>query len=324
MISAAIGVVTMEFFPGAYKKATAALDEAARARLRGPFISDTVAPSPAPSGGAADADDDLMDSVDEFYNGYGEHGTDGGAVAKDAVASRATEWKEALRLTLADAAADAAAVRIRAEAERIVRDAGPAAVGGGGGIRKHLVERLRARGYDARLCRSSWGRTSSIAAPGTYEYVDVTVGSPPPLPSARYIVEVNVAAEFEIARPSAEYQDLLSSLPPVLVSSPPALKELAAAMCAAAAESIRGAGMHVPPWRRASYVQAKWSARFERTEAAAPVAATTGPRAEGGPRAAARARRPGVGKNCGMEMGRRQGVMGREALVRVRPLFRGF
>lgn len=159
LISAAIGVVTMEFFPGAYKKATAALDEAARARLRGPFISDTVAPSPAPSGGAADADDDLMDSVDEFYNGYGEHGTDGGAVAKDAVASRATEWKEALRLTLADAAADAAAVRIRAEAERIVRDAGPAAVGGGGGIRKHLVERLRARGYDARnnallLCSS--------------------------------------------------------------------------------------------------------------------------------------------------------------------------
>lgn len=133
-------------FSGTYKKATAALDEAARARLRGPFIGDEVAPSSAPSG-SADADDDLMDLVDEFYNGYGEHGTDG-VVTKDAAASRTTEWKETLRSTLAEAAADAAAVRIRAEAERIVRGAGPTVVGGGG-IKKHLVERLRARGFDA-------------------------------------------------------------------------------------------------------------------------------------------------------------------------------
>ena len=112
-------------------------------RLRGPFIGDI-----APSSGRADTDDDLMNLVDEFYNGYGEHGTDGGGVTKDAVASRTTEWNETVRLTLAEAAADAAAVRIRAEAERIVRGAGPA-VAGGGGTRKHLVERLRARGYDA-------------------------------------------------------------------------------------------------------------------------------------------------------------------------------
>jgi len=143
LIGTAIGgMVTMEF-SRAYKKATAALDEAARARLRGPFIGDI-----APWSDRADADDDLMDLVDEFYNGYGEHGTDYGVATKDAVASQTTEWKEALRLTLAEAAADAAAVRIRAEAERIVRGAGPAVVGGGG-IGKHLVERLRARGYDA-------------------------------------------------------------------------------------------------------------------------------------------------------------------------------
>ena len=151
--------------------------------------------------------------------------------------------------------------------------------------------------------------------------MDVAVapaGSSPPA-SSRYIVEVNVAAEFEIARPSAEYQDLLSSLPPVLVARPEALKELAAAMCGAAAESIRGAGMHVPPWRRAVYVQAKWCGQFERVEAAA------GSRPEAGAGAAARARRPGGRKNCGMEMGRREVAMGREAwvLVSMRPLFRG-
>ncbi|CAL5054649.1 unnamed protein product [Urochloa decumbens] len=277
---------------GAYKKATAALDEAARARLRGPFVSD-VAPPSAPSRRADAADDDdLMDLVDEFYNGYGEH----------------------------DAAADAAAAPIRAEAERIVRDAGPAVAIGGGGMRKRLVERLRARGFNAGLCRSSWERTSSVPAPGSHEYVDVvTLGSsssPSSAPS-RYVVEVNVAAEFEIARPSAEYRDLLSSLPPVLVAGPESLKELAAAMCGAAAESIRGAGMHVPPWRRAPYVQAKWSGQFQRVEAAAPVA-VAGPLPEAGARAIAHARRPAGPKNCGMEM-----AMGREALVNVRPLFRG-
>ena len=132
---------------GGYKKAAAALDEAARARLRGPFTSDS-APSPAPSR-RADADDGLMDLVDEFYNGYGEHRA-GAAAAKDAaVAARAPEWTETLRLTLEGAAADAAAARIRAEAERIVRDAGPAVVVGGGGMRMHLAERLRARGFNA-------------------------------------------------------------------------------------------------------------------------------------------------------------------------------
>ncbi|CAN6280168.1 unnamed protein product [Urochloa humidicola] len=302
-------MVTMES-SGAYKKATAALDEAARARLRGPFVSD-VAPSSVPSRRADADDDDLMDLVDEFYNGYGEHGT-GGGVAKDAAAPRSTEWKEALRLTLADAAADAAAARIHAEAERIVRDAGPAVAVAGRGMRKRLVEQLRARGFNAGLCRSSWERTSSVPAPGSYEYVDVVTMGSSASASSRYVVEVNVAAEFEIARPSAEYRDLLSSLPPVLVARPEALKELAAAMCGAAAESIRGAGMHVPPWRRARYVQAKWSGQFERVEAAA------GTRPEAGARAVAHARRRAGPKDCGMEM-----AIGKEALVSLRPLFRG-
>ncbi|KAL6635034.1 hypothetical protein ACP70R_027705 [Stipagrostis hirtigluma subsp. patula] len=294
--------------PGVYKKATAALDEAARARLRGPFVSDT-APSSAPPG-RADADDDLFDLVGEFYDGYGEHGTDG-VVAKHAAAPRPSEWKERLRGTLADVAVDALASRIRAEVERAVRDAGPAAAGGGGGARMRLVERLRARGFNAGLCRTSWERSSSLPAPGAHEYVDVTVGSS--LSPSHYIVEVNVAGEFEIARPSAEYRDLLLSLPPVLVARPEALAQLAAAMCDAAAESIRGAGMHVPPWRRAAYVQAKWSAQYERVDIAAPVAV-----------AAVHGQRPGGGrKHCGMEMGRREVAMGREALVSMRPLFRG-
>jgi uncharacterized protein (TIGR01615 family) len=166
---------------------------------------------------------------------------------------------------------------------------------------------------DAGLCKTSWEKTSRIPAPGSYEYVDVTVSSSPS--SSRYIVEVNVEAGFEIARPSAEYRGILSSLPPVLVATPEAMNKLAATMCAAAADSIRGAGMHVPPWRRARYVQAKWSGRFERVEAPAPAAAA-GPLPEAGARVVAHARRPAGRKNCGMEMGCRDVALGREALVK--------
>jgi hypothetical protein len=131
---------TMEASPMSYKKATAALDEAARARLRGPFFGSTTPPA-----GSEDVDDDgLVELVDEFYNGYGED-----AVPKEAVAPRAAAWIDTLRAALADATADAAAAaRVRAEAERAVVDA-RTTVAGGEGVRKRVVERLRARGFDA-------------------------------------------------------------------------------------------------------------------------------------------------------------------------------
>lgn len=119
------------------------LDEAARARLCGPFVSGT-----GPPPGRADADDGLVDLVDEFYNG--DDCKDGGVVAKDARAPRSFDCKEKVRAILADAAADVAAARIRAEAERVVRDA--AGVDG----RKRLMERLRAKGLDAGNNQLRW------------------------------------------------------------------------------------------------------------------------------------------------------------------------
>ncbi|CAM0944495.1 unnamed protein product [Alopecurus aequalis] len=306
-------VTTMESSPIAYKKATAALDEAARARLRGPFFGSTTPPA-----GREDVDDGLVELVDEFYNGCSEE-----YIVKESEAPRAAAWIDSLRAALADATADAVASRIRAEAERAVVDAGPNVVADGEGVRKRVAERLRARGFDAGVCRSSWERSSGSPA-GSHEYVDVVLSLG--LLTSRYMVEVNVAAEFETARPSAEYQELLLALPPVLVARPETFKEVAAVMCAAAAESIRGAGMHVPPWRRARYVQAKWSGKYKRVTA--PLAVPTGAPREGASSAtAADARRrrgvPSGGlKNCGMEMGRME--IGREGLVGTRPLmFRG-
>lgn len=314
-----------------YKKATAALDEAARARLQGPFLSGN-----APSAGheGVDVDDGLVELVHEFYNGYGEEKDAGAKEAKEPRQPPAA-WADTLRAALADAAADVAAARIRDEAERAVLDAasGPNVAAGGDGVRKRVADRLRARGFDAGICRSSWERSGSVPA-GSHEYVDVVLETELPWAtptSARYIVEVNIAAEFETARPSAQYRELLRSLPPVLVATPEAFKEVAAAMCAGAAESIRGAGMHLPPWRRARYVQAKWSGQYKRSvpvpaaAVAAPAlgvarlegASTTGLAVPAATRQRVSSRGP---KHCGMEM-----AMGREGLVGARPLmFRGW
>uniref|UniRef100_A0ACD5Z334 Uncharacterized protein n=1 Tax=Avena sativa TaxID=4498 RepID=A0ACD5Z334_AVESA len=308
-------VETMDSSPISYKKATAALDEAARARLRGPFFSVR-----SPSAGLhEDVDDGLVELVDEFYNGYGKDA----AVKESSAAPRAAVWMDTLRAALADATADAAASRIRAEAERAVVDA-RMTMAGADGVRKRVAERLCARGFDAGICRSSWERSSSSPA-GTHEYVDVVLSAS--FSTSRYIVEVNVAAEFETARPSAEYQELVLALPPVLVATPETFKEVAAAMCGAAAESIRGAGMHVPPWRRARYMQAKWSGKYKRVLATPVAAPTAAPREGASSTIATDARRrrsvPSGGlTNCGMEMGRRE--ICREGLVGTRPLmFRG-
>ncbi|KAE8792795.1 hypothetical protein D1007_32665 [Hordeum vulgare] len=80
----------MESLPTSYKKATMALDKAARARLCDPFFSSTM-PSAAGQEDVHD-DDALVELVDEFYNEYGED-----AVAKEAMAPRpATTWADAL------------------------------------------------------------------------------------------------------------------------------------------------------------------------------------------------------------------------------------
>ena len=89
----------------------------------------------------------------------------------------------------------------------------------------------------AGVCRSSWERSGSSPA-GSHEYVDVLLSLGSLSLTSRYIVEVNVAAEFETARPSAEYQELLLALPPVLVARPETFKEVAAVMCAADRKSV--------------------------------------------------------------------------------------
>ncbi|KAJ7946370.1 DUF506 family protein [Quillaja saponaria] len=74
------------------------------------------------------------------------------------------------------------------------------------GFKRRLMTRLREKGLDAGLCKSKWERIGRFPA-GDYEYVDVNFSG------KRYIVEVSLAREFEIARPTNQYSSLLDVLP---------------------------------------------------------------------------------------------------------------
>ncbi|KAJ0248095.1 hypothetical protein HA466_0164580 [Hirschfeldia incana] len=147
---------------------------------------------------------------------------------------------------------------------------------GGGGERGRIIEEvvkasefveekrllmayLRDKGFDAGLCKSKWERFGKNTA-GKYEYVDVQEGD-----KNRFIIETNLAGEFVIAKPTTRYVSLLAQLPSVFVGTPEELKKLVRIMCFEIRRSMKRAAIHVPPWRRNAYMQAKWFGHYKRT-----------------------------------------------------------
>ncbi|XP_044461004.1 uncharacterized protein LOC123192489 [Mangifera indica] len=133
-------------------------------------------------------------------------------------------------------------------------------------FKRRLMTHLRDRGFDAGLCKSRWQKTGRHPG-GSYEYVDVNINNG----SGRYIVEVHLAAQFEIARPTDGYVSLLELFPPIFIGKPEQLKQIVRLMSAAVKESMKSLDMHVPPWRRNGYMQLKWFGSYKRTTNAASI-----------------------------------------------------
>ncbi|KAA8515581.1 hypothetical protein F0562_018808 [Nyssa sinensis] len=132
------------------------------------------------------------------------------------------------------------------------------------GFKRRLMTRLRERGFDAGLCKSTWEKTGRLS-PGQYEYIDVNVAG------NRYIIEVSLAGEFEIARPMDRYTSLLEEFPAIFVGKVDELKQVVRLMCNAIKQSMKSMDMPVPPWRRHRYMQAKWFGSYKRTTNENPV-----------------------------------------------------
>lgn len=141
-------------------------------------------------------------------------------------------------------------------------------------MKEWLVMRLKLDGYDASLCHTSWVTTMDCPA-GEYEYIGITTnrdmngdGS-----KTRLIVDIDFKSQFEVARPTTAYKKLLGSVPSVYVGDIDKLNKVMTPLCSAAKQSFRENGIHMPPWRTITFMQAKYkisvSSSDNNTESAA-------------------------------------------------------
>ncbi|OIW13841.1 hypothetical protein TanjilG_31730 [Lupinus angustifolius] len=126
------------------------------------------------------------------------------------------------------------------------------------GFKRRLMTHLREKGFDAGLCKSKWEKSGRITS-GDYEYIDVIFSG------KRYIVEVSLASEFIIARATSQYTSLLDVFPLIFVGKMEDLNRVVRLMCTAIKGSMKRKDLHVPPWRRNDYMQAKWFSSYKRT-----------------------------------------------------------
>ncbi|KAJ7298712.1 hypothetical protein O6H91_Y477400 [Diphasiastrum complanatum] len=119
-------------------------------------------------------------------------------------------------------------------------------------------------GYNAGICRSMWDPVGVVPG-GCYDFIDLIVDASN-CEADRLFVDVDLRAQFEIARPTAHYRFLLRLLPRVFVGTADRLRKIVDIMCDAAKRSLKKRGMPVPPWRRQQYMHAKWfSSSYTRT-----------------------------------------------------------
>ncbi|GER42987.1 hypothetical protein STAS_19819 [Striga asiatica] len=125
--------------------------------------------------------------------------------------------------------------------------------------RRSVMAFLRNRGYEAAVCKTKWEKSGELAA-GSYEIIDVVAAA-----GTRYLVDLDFASEFEIARPTEAYERLRRGLPEVFVGRGEYLRRILKAMSGAARRSLKSGGLHLPPWRKYQYMRLKWLGPYRRT-----------------------------------------------------------
>lgn len=129
--------------------------------------------------------------------------------------------------------------------------------------RRNVMSFLRDKGHNAAICKTRWDSSGGITA-GSHEFIDV-VRSGPSTWQNRYFVELDFAGQFEIARPTSGYSEILSFVPGIFVGTAEELKRTVFALCGAAKRCLRSRGLSVPPWRKNRYMQNKWFGPYRRT-----------------------------------------------------------
>ncbi|CAL4993254.1 unnamed protein product [Urochloa decumbens] len=266
------------------KRATAPLDAAARARLAAlPSSADDSSGSEHEAaalsslineyllGSDATVPSSALLTVDQDSDGEDDDGH-GRSTSSEAAAAAIDEIRGILD---PPGPPDELRLRLVADVASSIKDLGDAVrrQQSRSAFRRAVMSRLRERGHDAGLCKARWDRSGSIAA-GSYEYIDVVVVvSATTTTTERFIVDVVFAAEFEVARPTAEFEAVRAALPEVLVAPAEDARRLVKAAAAAARGSLKSQSLSVPPWRKRRFMMAKWFGSYRRTVNVVPASA---------------------------------------------------
>ncbi|KAK7319691.1 hypothetical protein RJT34_04416 [Clitoria ternatea] len=122
--------------------------------------------------------------------------------------------------------------------------------------------RLQKAGYNSAICKTKWRKSPTIPS-GEHTFLDVIDGTSKKQ-DVRVMIEVNLRAEFEMARASEDYNGLVRRLPEVYVGKVERLSNIIKIMCMGAKKCMKENKMHMGPWRKHKYMQAKWLAPCER------------------------------------------------------------
>lgn len=131
-------------------------------------------------------------------------------------------------------------------------------------FRRRVMSSLREIGHNAAICKTKWSSTGGLTA-GNYEFIDVLLASSSGGHQIRYVIDLDFAGEFEVARPTDQYSRLLTLLPKVFVGKTDNLKKILRAMSDAARRTLKSKGLSLPPWRKNRYMQNKWLGPYRRT-----------------------------------------------------------
>nr|XP_043639473.1 uncharacterized protein LOC122610560 [Erigeron canadensis] len=123
-------------------------------------------------------------------------------------------------------------------------------------LNKWIIMRLKMDNYEASLCETSWISTSGQPT-GVYEYIDVMMNDKDQS-LRRLIVDMDFKSQFILARQTQVYSDLINALPSIFVGTEEKLNSIICLICKAAKQCLQEKGLHIPPWRKAGYMQSKW------------------------------------------------------------------
>ncbi|KAE8736386.1 protein WUSCHEL-like [Hibiscus syriacus] len=131
-------------------------------------------------------------------------------------------------------------------------------------LQRELSVRLQTAGFNCYTCKSKW-RSSPEIPSGEYTYLEVLDKSNPKRGNVTVVIELNFRAEFEMARANEDYNKLTALLPELFVGKTERLRALIKILCVAAKKCMKEKKMHLAPWRRHRYMQAKWLGTYEST-----------------------------------------------------------